>query len=56
MSYLDGLEKALNNMKDKDVLAFMYSVMNLLEEENFITLKEFAGEIQEYKEGLRAEE
>ncbi|MGF9975912.1 hypothetical protein [Viridibacillus arvi] len=57
MSDLNGLEKALGEMRDKDTLVFfMNSMMKLLDENNLITNEEFEILNQEGKKVLKVKD
>ncbi|MEK4091734.1 hypothetical protein [Viridibacillus sp. FSL H8-0110] len=57
MSDLNGLEKALSEMRDKDTLVFfMNSMMKLLDENNLITNEEFEILNQEGKGVLKVKD
>ncbi|MGG0665549.1 hypothetical protein ABE042_15740 [Viridibacillus arvi] len=57
MSDLNGLEKALGVMRDKDTLVFfMNSMMKLLDENNLITNEEFEILNQEGKKVLKVKD
>ncbi|MEK4760751.1 hypothetical protein MHH85_10890 [Viridibacillus sp. FSL E2-0187] len=57
MSDLNGLEKALEEMRDKDTLVFfMNSMMKLLDENNLITNEEFEILNQEGKKVLKVKD
>ncbi|WP_168170717.1 hypothetical protein [Viridibacillus sp. FSL H8-0123] len=57
MSDLNGLEKVLGEMRDKDTLVFfMNSMMKLLDENNLITNEEFEILNQEGKKVLKVKD
>ncbi|MGE7836478.1 hypothetical protein [Viridibacillus arvi] len=57
MSDLNGLEKVLGEMRDKDTLVFfMNSMMKLLDENNLITNEQFEILNQEGKKVLKVKD
>jgi hypothetical protein len=57
MSDLNGIEKALGEMRDKNTLVFfMNSMMKLLDENNLITNEEFEILNQEGKKVLKVKD